>query len=715
MVSRKTGASRRGRASAPAATAAVPPAPGTPSAPGTYTTASGTHTTSGTGPGHPAPAAPAAARPAPSVKTPLWWPAVTLAAVAAAAVLTARYTPVDHYRIVTGAAAGAAVLLFLWVLLLARLVRRQRARYAADRRADDARAAEVAHLASVRVPAIAERRREGRGLDDVPGPLSPAADTGEEFAGALGLIVAALGSDEGVRRERALRDAVQAAFESVARHMHAMATVQQQVLDEVEQSIEDPELMAGVMKADHAAAQMTRKAQTLLVMCGVWPARRENRPVSLYDCVRGAQSRIVEFARVEVHGGQSLYVVPPAVEGVMHAIAELLENATVFSPSRTQVVVTVREVGSGAVVEIDDAGLGMAPDVLEQATARIRDELDLANLGAVPKLGLACVGRWTRELGFSVELSAASAYGGTRAVAFLPYRLLTEPLSHFSQGGTGAAYGYGQGGRESAAPAATGSGAGSGGRAPAAYGTPVPDGARPARTPYPYGSRPPEARSWGGADSTPAVGPGGDTRAALPRRRSRRGAAVEAAAQQALGPHPGHGERPLHPAPQPPIPPAPAVPERAADWTPDDARASVANVLSGTRRGRATVAEAQERARAEADAWTQARTDGFADGFTEPRTGGPYGTEPAAPRRPAASSPYTTPDFEPPDDTPYEASYETPYDTSYGSDYRSGGEPGYGSTSYGTPPRTPADTGFPHADGRTPRPPEPDVHHGGRP
>ncbi|MEK8142250.1 ATP-binding protein [Streptomyces sp. M10(2022)] len=186
--------------------------------------------------------------------------------------------------------------------------------------------------------------------------------------------------------------------------------------------------MSDVMKADHAASQMTRKAQTLLVMCGIWPARRETRPVSLYDCVRGAQSRIVEFGRIEVHGGQTLYVVPPAVEGLMHSVAELLENATVFSPSRSQVAVSIREVGAGAVIEIDDAGLGMPQDVLQQALGQLRDDLDLARLGAVPRLGLACVGRWSRELGLNVELSGASAYGGTRAVMFVPFRLLTEPL-----------------------------------------------------------------------------------------------------------------------------------------------------------------------------------------------------------------------------------------------------------------------------------------------
>ncbi|MEU5402156.1 ATP-binding protein [Streptomyces sp. NPDC005963] len=357
-----------------------------------------------------------------------------LAAVITASALTDLYTRAELGKILAWACAATAVLALAWTLHLIRLLRLERLRRRADQRTSQTRADEVTHLVEVRIPAIVASLRAGARPDAEPGPLAGADEVGQPFTDALEAVVEALGSEDAVRRERTLRDSVQAAFESVARNMHAMATVQQQVLDRVEQTIEDPRLLAEVMKADHAAAQMTRKAQTLLVMCGIWPARREVHPVSLYDCVRGAQSRIVEFPRIEVHGGQTLYVVPPAVEGLMHTIAELLENATVFSPSRTQVVVTIREVGAGAVVEVDDAGLGMPPDVLTQSTARLKDELDLANLGAVPRLGLACVGRWSRELGFGVELTGTSAYGGTRAVTFVPYRLLTEPLSHFSDG-----------------------------------------------------------------------------------------------------------------------------------------------------------------------------------------------------------------------------------------------------------------------------------------
>ncbi|MFG3246283.1 ATP-binding protein [Streptomyces sp. NPDC048187] len=469
-----------------------------------------------------------------------WAVALTVAAGAGWAAVA---VDAERHRTLAGACAAAVVLLIALVVILTRRLSTERAHRAREAAVSTARGSEVAHLAAVRVPAVTERLRTGQQLDDVPGPLTSATETGEEFARALDSVLVALGSDAAVHRERALRDSVQTAFESVARTMHVMATVQQQVLDEVERSIEDPRLMADVMKADHAASQMTRKAQTLLVMCGIWPARRETRPVSLYDCVRGAQSRIVEFGRIEVHGGQTLYAVPPVVEGLMHSIAELLENATVFSPSSSPVVVSVREVGAGAVVEIDDAGLGMPPDVLEQALGQLRDDLDLTRLGAVPRLGLACVGRWSRELGFNVELSGSSAYGGTRAVMFVPFQLLTDPLPRPAAHRRPAAEPAGPiGPAEPAEPAER--------VGPAVPAVPV------------AGGREDAAREPGAAPAPATAG--------LPRRRSRRGAGRAATA-------------PRHSAPD-------RLPEAASEpWTPEAARASITSVVSGTRRGRAAV------------------------------------------------------------------------------------------------------------------------------
>ncbi|MDX3224446.1 ATP-binding protein [Streptomyces sp. ME19-01-6] len=421
-----------------------------------------------------------------------------------------------------GVIAVASALLVLTSLLGSLWVARLRkavagARTAAER---ERAAAAEARAEAERERAAAERER------------AAAAERGEEVA-RLAAVRAEL--DEAARRERSLRDSVQASFESVARNVHAMAVVQQQVLDGLEQRISEAAVMAEVMKADHAAAQMTRKAQTLMVMCGIWPARRETRPVTLFDCVRGAQSRIVEFGRVDVHGGQTLYVMAPVVEGLMHAVAELLENATVFSPSRTQVAVSIREVAAGAVIEIDDAGLGMPPEVLEQAVAQLQDGLDLAQLGAVPRLGLACVGRWSRELGFGVELSTASAYGGTRVVVFVPHRLLggsAEPVVN-------------------AEPVVV----------------------EPVTVPAAPATAPAGTESGAGVDSGSGAG--------LPQRRNRRRTNPKAPRAEAHVPDPGSAASTGDP------------------WTPEAARASIASIVSGTRRGRAEVAKSDRQDRAD--------------------------------------------------------------------------------------------------------------------
>ncbi|MGW7270722.1 ATP-binding protein [Streptomyces sp. NPDC054864] len=488
----------------------------------------------------------------------VWLTAVVLAIVGA--VLAALGSAAQWRQVLAGGCAAVAVLLLAWVFVLVRQLTAERADRARHERCAAAREAEVAHLAGVRLPAIAERVRAGQRLEGVPGPLTGPAETGEEFARALSAVAFALGSDEAVRRERGLRDSVQAAFESVARTMHAMATVQQQVLDRVERSIDDPHLMGEVMKADHAAAQMTRKAQTLLVMCGIWPARRETRPVSLYDCVRGAQSRIVEYSRIEVHGGRTLYAVPPAVEGLMHAIAELLENATVFSPSRSQVVVTIREVGAGAVLEIDDAGLGMPPDVLHRAMGQLRDDQDLARLGAVPRLGLACVGRWSRELGFNVELSGASAYGGTRAVTFVPFRLLTEPPSQLTGSHRESAQATPQQHADAQLPHQQ---------------DPSEQLGRHARQDQPEQQDqhdPAHHEELLSVRPAPNAPPERETAASLPKRRNRRRAAAPDAPRL---PVPEDRQAP---------PAAPITP-----WTPEAARASIASVVSGSLRGRAAL------------------------------------------------------------------------------------------------------------------------------
>ncbi|WP_280718317.1 ATP-binding protein [Kitasatospora sp. MAP5-34] len=233
------------------------------------------------------------------------------------------------------------------------------------------------------------------------------------------------------QREQDLNASTQRAFLSVARRILVMAHDQQAGLDEMERTHDDPELLEGLLKADHAAAQQARLAQTLAVLCGARAGRHWPEPVALEDVVRGAQSRILPFQRVVVRSRIETAVVGAAAEALIHAVAELLDNATRYSPPSTQVFVTLMPVHNGAVIEIDDGGVGMPEHAVEKAAAALAggSTLEVSRLGEVPQLGLAAVGRLAEQYGFRATLSSApSPYGGVRVVVLLPTALLTEPL-----------------------------------------------------------------------------------------------------------------------------------------------------------------------------------------------------------------------------------------------------------------------------------------------
>ncbi|WP_354645007.1 sensor histidine kinase [Kitasatospora camelliae] len=234
-----------------------------------------------------------------------------------------------------------------------------------------------------------------------------------------------------VQHEQELNAATRRAFLSVARRILVMAHDQQAGLDEMERTHDDPALLEGLLKADHAAAQQARLAQTLAVLCGARAGRHWPEPVPLEDVVRGAQSRILPFQRVVVRSRIETAVVGAAAEALIHAVAELLDNGTRYSPPSTQVFVTLMPVHNGVVIEIDDCGVGMSETSLERAAAALAGDgtLEVSRLGEVPQLGLAAVGRLAAQYGFRATLSSApSPYGGVRVVVLLPNDLLTEPL-----------------------------------------------------------------------------------------------------------------------------------------------------------------------------------------------------------------------------------------------------------------------------------------------
>ncbi|MGW2254420.1 ATP-binding protein [Kitasatospora sp. NPDC001660] len=341
-----------------------------------------------------------------------------------------------------------------------------------------------------------------------------------------------------VQQEQEHTASTQRAFLSVARRILVMAHDQQALLDEMERTHDDPALLEGLLKADHAAAQQARLAQTLAVLCGARAGRHWPEPVPLEDVVRGAQSRILPFQRVVVRSRIETAVVGAAAEALIHAVAELLDNATRYSPPSTQVFVTLMPVHNGAVIEIDDGGVGMPEQAVAKAAAALAggSTLEVSRLGEVPQLGLAAVGRLAEQYGFRVTLSSApSPYGGVRVVLLLPNALLTEPLPPTVPGLGPDDRAFGAGPRQS----------------PLVGGHPLVETPPPA-TPMPAGPPP----SAGAPAGDPAPPP-------LPRRSHRRDRAGSAA---------------QHAAPQPP----PVPPYRSAR----DAQAFMAMFQAGTASGR---------------------------------------------------------------------------------------------------------------------------------
>ena len=217
---------------------------------------------------------------------------------------------------------------------------------------------------------------------------------------------------------------------TLARLLQASALrIQAQAAKMADDHPADPGVLEASMRVEHASAQMARNAQSLVVLCGEWPGQQWPDPLALPDVVRAAAGRIMSYQRVNVSGDHGVAADAGIVEPLIHLTAELLANATQSSPPSTQVEVTVQAVQHGAVIEIDDRGIGMEEAQFKQA----RDVLSgtplvgLGDLGEFPQTGLPVIGHYVSRHGFGVELRR-SPYGGVRAVVLVPDLLVVNSL-----------------------------------------------------------------------------------------------------------------------------------------------------------------------------------------------------------------------------------------------------------------------------------------------
>jgi hypothetical protein len=203
----------------------------------------------------------------------------------------------------------------------------------------------------------------------------------------------------------------------------------------MERRTEEPQELADLFRLDHMTTRMRRHAEGLVILSGAVPSRQWRNPVQLMDVVRAAVAEVEDYERVEVRRLARVAVAGPAVADVTHLVAELIENATVFSPPHTMVQVHGETVANGFALEIDDRGLGLTPDAMLEANLRLAETPEF-ELSDTDRLGLFVVSRLAQRQGVRVSLKP-SPYGGTTAVVLIPSNLLTDGADDSSGPRTG--------------------------------------------------------------------------------------------------------------------------------------------------------------------------------------------------------------------------------------------------------------------------------------
>src|SRR5215831_10692903 len=287
--------------------------------------------------------------------------------------------------------------------------------------------AETAHrLADEQLPQLIERQRAGTQPSPTDGaPLDPAPRT-TEIADAVAAIASlqrtALSAADA---EAGLRDGLRQVFVSLGRRNQSLLQRQLRLIDTLEQKASNPAALADLFTLDHLTTRMRRHAESLTILSGAAPGRTWTEPVPIIDIIRAAVAEVEDYKRVTVFTMAEDAVTGPAVADMIHLLAELVENATLFSPSTSRVEVRAERVANGFAIEIDDRGLGIAPDQLAEINQQLAKppDFDLAN---ADRLGLFVAGRLAARHNVRVSLRP-SPFGGTTAIVLLPGSIVVMP------------------------------------------------------------------------------------------------------------------------------------------------------------------------------------------------------------------------------------------------------------------------------------------------
>src|ERR1022692_301305 len=320
----------------------------------------------------------------------------------------------DHReQVELGLIAGGGLVVLLAVLILAGSFASRLSREVCDL------AATARNLADGQLPQPSARSRGGEHAARPDGGSAAPRGTTAELATAAAAIAslqrmaaaAAVG-------EASLRTGLRQVFISLARRNQSLLHRQLRLIDALERKASDPQALADLFALDHLTTRMRRQTDSLTILSGAAPGRSWSEPIPVIDVIRGAMAEVEDYRRVTVLTRAQDAVEGPAVADMIHLLAELIENATLFSPSGTRVEVRAERVANGFAIEIDDRGLGIEPDQLTEINRQLVSPPDV-DLAIADQLGLFVAGKLAARHGVRISLRP-SPYGGITAIVLIP-------------------------------------------------------------------------------------------------------------------------------------------------------------------------------------------------------------------------------------------------------------------------------------------------------
>ena len=268
------------------------------------------------------------------------------------------------------------------------------------------------------------RLRNGEDVDvsaEAP-PVESSADEIDQVRQAFNIVQRT--AIEAAVDEATLRRGVSDVFRNLARRSQVLLHRQLRLLDGMERRASEPDELEDLFRIDHLTTRMRRHAEGLIILSGESPGRTWRHPVPLMDVLRASVAEVEDYTRIRVESRTRAALAGQAVADVIHLIAELAENATVFSPPNTPVRIMGDTVGRGFAVEIEDRGLGITEERLAEINRNLASP-PVFDLSGSDRLGLFIAGQLARRHDISITLRP-SAYGGTTAIVIIPLKLLVS-------------------------------------------------------------------------------------------------------------------------------------------------------------------------------------------------------------------------------------------------------------------------------------------------